>query len=48
MLGLLSNSTQIKKPRELVGVKFMRVLLNWENGSIIILVLSVSEKKTQI
>ena len=46
-LGLLSNSTQIKKPRELVGVKIMRVLLNWENGSIIISVLSVSGKKTQ-
>ena len=47
MLGLLSNSTKIRKPPGLfVGSKTYERISKKENGLIIILVLSVTEKKT--
>ena len=49
MLGLLNNSAKIRKPPELLErTKLIRGSVKKENGLIIIMVLSVPEKKTSV
>ena len=49
MLGLLNNYAKIRKPPELLErTKLIRGSVKKENGLIIIMVLSVPEKKTSV